>query len=92
MSLMMSGCTFVSHYIHDFVMYSHPAAGTAMGRIETLYVHVSLNLCVAIHNPIAVIQGLDECQYAKVTPLFNPWQYASIMKCSLPLYTVGAGF
>ena len=42
-------------YIHDFVMYSHPAAGTAMGRIETLYVHVSLNLCVAIHNPIAML-------------------------------------
>lgn len=31
-------------------------------------------------------KGLDECQYAKITPLYNPWQYASIMKCSLPLY------
>ena len=31
-------------------------------------------------------KGLDECQYAKVTLLYNPWQYASIMKCSLLLY------
>ena len=27
-------------YVHDFVMYSHPAAGNAIGRIETLYVNV----------------------------------------------------
>ena len=29
-------------YVHDFVMYSHPAAGNTMGRIETLYVNVSV--------------------------------------------------
>ena len=30
-------------YVHDFVMYTHPTAGTAIGRIGTLYVNVSLN-------------------------------------------------
>ena len=30
-------------YVHNFVMYSHLAAGNAIGRIETLYVNVSVN-------------------------------------------------
>ena len=30
-------------YVHDFVMYSHPAAGNVIGRIEMLYVNVSIS-------------------------------------------------
>ena len=75
-------------YVHDFVMYRHPAAGKIMDR--TLYVSVSLNLVIHSKlNPqpyVYVVQGLDECQYTKVTPLFYLWQYASIRECSLPLY------
>lgn len=36
--------------------------------------------------------GLDECQCAKITPLFDPWQYASVIKCSLPLYIEESSF
>lgn len=30
-------------FVHDFVMYSHPEGGNAIGRIESIYVHVSRN-------------------------------------------------
>ena len=44
-------------YVHDFVMYSHPAAGNTIGRIESLYVHVSVNytlVCVIINTLIVI--------------------------------------
>ena len=47
--------------------------------------HVYSNVYYIYPN-IVSFKGLDECLYAKVTPLYNPWQYASIMKRSLPLY------
>lgn len=44
-------------FVRDFVMYSHPEAGNAIGRIESIYVHVSSNssLDYVIVNTLIVI-------------------------------------
>ena len=45
-------------YVHDFVMYSHSTAGSAIGRIEKLYVNVSfMRIEIYIISQHCVIQG-----------------------------------